>query len=103
MKDGERHIQNADGTTGPRKKSAEMQQKEDEDRRKAIHQRMEKDVRNSTDHFMLHKLKQMLETNQQDLMQAKDPDKQRSLLELHMALKKYETDITRELGTVILR
>jgi hypothetical protein len=64
---------------------------------------MEKDVRNSTDHFMLHKLRQMLETNQQDLMQAKDPDKQRSLLELHMALKKYETDITRELGTVILR
>ncbi len=62
-----------------------------------------KDVKLSVDYFRLRKLKHMLEINQQELEKEKDPDLQRSLIELHMELKKYETDITKELGTVILR
>ena len=102
MKDGERHIQK-EGDAKPKVKMKEQVEKEEEDRVKAIQQRMEKDVRNSTDHFMLHKLKHMLEQNQQELLKTNDPDEQRQLLELHIALKKYETDITKVLGTVILR
>jgi DNA primase len=101
MKDGERHMPQEGAE--PKKRSEAILQKEEEDRRKAIFQRMEKDVKNSTDHFKLHKLRVMLESNQESLMKATDPDEQRSLLELHIALKKFETEITRELGTVILR
>ncbi len=61
------------------------------------------DVKLSVDYFRLRKLKYMLEENQQELEKAKDPALQRSLIELHLELKKYETDITKELGTVILR
>ncbi|CAN5528916.1 DNA primase [soil metagenome] len=102
MKDGERHLEK-DAPVVPKKKFKAQEEKDEEDRLKAIHQRMEKDVKNSTDHFMLHKLKHMLEQNQQELLKTTDPDAQRSLLELHIALKKYETDITKVLGTVILR
>ena len=103
MKDGERHIEKTDEPVAPKKKFKLQEENEEEDRLRAIQQRMENDVKNSTDHFMLHKLKHMLEENQQDLLKTNDPAEQRTLLELHMALKKYETDITKELGTVILR
>lgn len=101
MKDGERHIEKPNEP--PKKKFKLQEEKEAEDLQKAIHQRMVNDVKNSLDHFMLHKLKHMLEENQQELLKTTDPAEQRKLLELHMALKKYETDITGGLGTVILR
>jgi DNA primase len=61
------------------------------------------DARNSVFHFKLRKLKQMLLQNQQELEKASTREEQEQLIDLHMQLKKYETDITRELGTVILK
>ncbi len=101
MKDGERHLETNDGNAV--KKHPRQLEKEEEDRQKAIYSKMEKDVKNSTDHFRLRKLKHMLEENQLELEKTTDPGQQQSLMKIHIELKKYETDITRELGTVILR
>jgi DNA primase len=62
-----------------------------------------KDSQLSVNYFKLRKLKQMLEQNQQELEQEKDPEIQNQLIELHMDLKKFERDITQQLGTVILK
>lgn len=61
------------------------------------------DARLSVIYFQMHKLKVMLEQNHRDLKNEKNPDTQRALLELHMDLKKMEAEISKELGTVILK
>ncbi len=62
-----------------------------------------KDSLLSVNYFKLRKLKQMVEQNQHELENEKDPDIQRQLMELHLELKKYEREITHDLGTVILK
>jgi DNA primase len=61
------------------------------------------DVRQSVDYFRLRKLKTMLEDNQKELEKAHDIAEQMTLMQLHIELKKYETDITKGLGTVIMK
>jgi DNA primase len=62
-----------------------------------------KDSKLSVNYFKLRKLKQMLEENQQELEKAVDTENQLHLMELHMELKKYEREITQQMGTVILK
>jgi DNA primase len=61
------------------------------------------DVKQSVDYFRLRKLKTMLEDNQKELEKTTDLEEQMTLMQLHIELKKYETDITKGLGTVIIR
>jgi hypothetical protein len=44
----------------------------------------------------------MLAENQKELQHEKDIQQIRALMELHLQLKKFEMEITKELGTVIM-
>jgi DNA primase len=61
------------------------------------------DSRLSIHYLQLRKLKDMLNQNQKELVAEKDPDIQRQLMEVHLDLKKYERELTAELGTVIVK
>lgn len=74
-----------------------------EGKKLSTEERDQKDVKQSIDYFRLRKVKRMLEENQQELEKASQPDTQRELMEVHMELKKYESDITKDLGTVIIK
>ena len=60
------------------------------------------DVSMSLNYFKLRKIKKMFEQNQRDMEHASF-EEQLKLIELHKQLKEFEREITRELGTVILR
>jgi len=60
------------------------------------------DVLMSVNYFKLRKIKRMFDENQRDLEHA-PPDKQVQLMEIHMHLKEMEKELTRQLGTVILK
>lgn len=71
--------------------------------KKLDHDKIKKlDIIRSVQFYKLRKLKEMLVQNQQELKLATDPAIQNTLLELHMALKKIEKEITQQLGTVIM-
>jgi DNA primase len=59
------------------------------------------DVTLSMSYFKLHKLKKMLQQNQQDMQQAADAETLNRCLSIHKTLKDIEQEITKLLGTVI--
>ncbi len=61
------------------------------------------DVIMSINYFKLRKIKKMFLQNQQDMEQSKDLAEQLRLMEVHKHLKAIEVDITKQLGTVIIK
>jgi len=61
------------------------------------------DTIDSLNYFKLRNIKKMLDENQQELEQAKDPAEQMRLISIHKELKDIERAITQVLGTVILK
>jgi DNA primase len=60
------------------------------------------DVLMSINYYKLRKLKKMFEENQRDMENA-PIDEQMRLIELHQHLKSIEREITKQLGTVIIK
>ena len=61
------------------------------------------DVLMSINYFKLKKLKKMFQQNQYDIEKAKDYEEQKQLIEVHKNLKLIEREITKQLGTVIIK
>ena len=61
------------------------------------------DVAASLNYFKLKKIKKMFHQNQIDIEKATSYDKQKQLIEVHKNLKQIEIEITKQLGTVILK
>ncbi len=61
------------------------------------------DVILSLNYFKLHKIKKMFEENQRDIEQTKNWNEMLKLLEIHKYLKATEREITKQLGTVIMK
>lgn len=61
------------------------------------------DVFKSVCFFKLRKIKKMFEENQQEIEKATSVDEQLQLIKVHNRLKQIEVQITKELGTVILK
>ena len=61
------------------------------------------DVIMSINYFKLRKIKKMFEENQRDMASASNFEEQMKLVEVHKKLKDFEVQITKELGTVILK
>ncbi len=57
----------------------------------------------SLNYFKLRKIKKMFLQNQKDMEHCKDMTEQLQLLEIHKHLKAIEIEITKQLGTVIIR
>ncbi len=57
----------------------------------------------SLNYFKLRKIKKMFLQNQKDMESSKDMAEQLQLLEIHKQLKAIEIELTRNLGTVIIR
>ena len=57
----------------------------------------------SVNYFKLFKIKKMFDENQRDMELAKSFEEQISLIKVHKQLKEIEMQITKELGTVILK
>lgn len=62
----------------------------------------EQDIVMSLNYYKLKKLKKMLAENQQEMEHASG-DEIKKLIEIHTQLKQYETAITKQLGTVIIK
>lgn len=61
------------------------------------------DVMMSVNFYKLRKIKKMFEENQRDMEKATEFDEQMKLIELHKHLKEAEIEITKQLGTVIIK
>jgi DNA primase len=61
------------------------------------------DVWISLNYFKLRKIKRMFDQNQQDMEKAKTQEEQLQLIMIHKQLKEIEIQLTRDLGTVILK
>lgn len=61
------------------------------------------DVIKSVNYFKLRKIKKWFEKNQVDLSNAITEDEQISLMQIHKQLKEKELEITKQLGTVIIK
>jgi len=61
------------------------------------------DIILSLSYFKLHKLKKMLKENQHDMQHAKNGEELQRCLAIHKSLKEIEQEITRTLGTVIIK
>jgi DNA primase len=61
------------------------------------------DVMMSVNFYKLRKIKKMFEENQRDMEKATEFTEQMKLIELHKHLKEAEIEITKQLGTVILK
>ncbi len=61
------------------------------------------DVFLSVHYFKLRKIKKMFDQNQRDMEQATSFEEQIKLIEIHKHLKQIEQELTRELGTVIVK
>jgi DNA primase len=61
------------------------------------------DARMSVIYFKLAKVKKMIEQNQQQLEAQQDFDEIKTLIAMHAELKKYERDLTNQLGAVIIK
>lgn len=62
-----------------------------------------KDVALSVSFFKLKKIKNMFEQNQQNMERSKNLQEQMRLIEIHKHLKGMEVEITRQLGSVIVK
>jgi DNA primase len=62
----------------------------------------EQDVLRSVQLFKLKKIKKMFEQNQRDMEHA-PVDEQMQLIEVHNHLKEIERELTKQLGTVIIK
>ena len=63
---------------------------------------MDNDILMSVNYYKLKKLKKMFDQNQAD-MEVASFDNQLLLLRIHIELKEVEREITKKLGTVILK
>lgn len=61
------------------------------------------DVIMSVNYFKLRKIKKMFEQNQKELETSKDINEQIRLIEVHKQLKQFEIEITKQLGSVIIK
>jgi DNA primase len=61
------------------------------------------DVMMSVNFYKLRKIKKMFDENQRDMEKATEFDEQMKLIELHKHLKEAEIEITKQLGTVIIK
>lgn len=61
------------------------------------------DVMMSLNYFKLQKIKKMFEQNQEDILKSKELSEQLKLMEIHKRLKEIEIEITKQLGTVIIK
>ncbi|HEX6915706.1 MAG TPA: toprim domain-containing protein, partial [Chitinophagaceae bacterium] len=61
------------------------------------------DVFASVNYFKLRKIKKMFDQNQKDLEMAKDIKEQMKLIEIHKTLKQIEVDLTKQIGSVIIK
>jgi DNA primase len=61
------------------------------------------DVLKSVMYFKLRKIKKMYTQNQQELERSTTYDEQKKLMTINNYLREVETDITKHLGTVILK
>lgn len=62
----------------------------------------DKEINSCLNYAKLRKIRRLIEQNQQDLAQEKDPEQQILLLQTHQHLKQLEMDLTKLVGTVIL-
>lgn len=61
------------------------------------------DVVMSVNYFKLRKIKKMFEQNQRELEATKDIHEQLKLIEIHKQLKQIEIDLTKQIGSVIIK
>lgn len=61
------------------------------------------DVRMTVNYFKLKKIKKMFDENQKDIESATSFDEQIKYIEIHQQLKEAERELTKQLGTVILK
>ncbi|MDB5211706.1 MAG: primase, partial [Sediminibacterium sp.] len=62
----------------------------------------QQDVLMSVNYFKLRKIKKMFDENQRDMEHA-NFDEQMKLIEVHQHLKEIERELTKQLGTVIIK
>jgi DNA primase len=61
------------------------------------------DVLASVNYFKLRKIKKMFDQNQKELEMATDLKEQMKLIEIHKTLKQIEIDLTKQIGSVIIK
>lgn len=61
------------------------------------------EVRSTMNYLKLRKIKKLIEENQKDLERIHSSEEQVVLIQTHQHLKQLETELTRQMGTVILR
>jgi DNA primase len=61
------------------------------------------EVKSTMNYLKLRKIKKLIEENQKDLERLHTSEEQVVLIQTHQHLKQLETDLTRQMGTVILR
>ncbi len=61
------------------------------------------DAFKSISYFKLRKIKKMFEQNQKEIQESKNPDELTRLLKVYCRLKEIEVEVTKNLGTVILK
>lgn len=61
------------------------------------------EVFSTVNYLQLKKIKKLISINQKDLEQSYNPEEQLNLLQTHKLLKDMEIDMTRQIGTVILK
>ncbi|MBA3675676.1 MAG: DNA primase, partial [Chitinophagaceae bacterium] len=61
------------------------------------------EVSSTVNYLKLRKIKRLISTNQKDLEQSDSAEDQLALLQTHKHLKDLEIEMTRQMGTVILR
>ena len=63
----------------------------------------QEEVRSTLNYLKLRKIKKLIEENQKDLERFHTPEEQIVLIQTHQHLKQMESELTRQMGTVILR
>lgn len=63
----------------------------------------QEEVKSTMNYLKLRKIKKLIEENQKDLERLHTSEEQLVLIQTHQHLKQLETDLTRQMGTVILR
>ena len=61
------------------------------------------EVKSTMNYLKLRKIKKLIEENQKDLERLHTSEEQLVLIQTHQHLKQIEIDLTRQMGTVILR